>query len=951
MPEVKFSLFENTKGYLSKKLTLTEDGVLHKSASAALYQGTFKTATVDWVTDFGNFISTLTPKQALVHGVCTRLGADNQALEEGRVVKNIAEWNPKNGVISRTSENFGYHGTGVRNGSVNYTPFECSTPNLTMLDMDDIPKGMTVDDIIAQVLTDLPVIQTLGCWAYPSAGSFIYDGDKQLTGLSGLHIYVALPQTIKVADFKTYVDVTLWNKGHGTIFITKSGQRLKRTYVDLSVFMPERLDFISGGVCEGTLSQRRPAPVFYGALEGEELPTQLFTSFDIAEAEKRKTGAYNGARFEAEKVKGVFTNTLASKAGLGQSDAKKLVEFVYAGKIGGSHPIHMDDGSQIPAWKIIFHHTEYNKRTCADPVEPEYGGEADGYGVNKAICYTAGMGKATIFSHAHGGTSWNIVIDYMAAKQVLELYSEGDLMETLGSDWISFLAADELSQGDRERLFDIIKARQNISKEQIKAMFDSSAMAVGNVELEEALHELNEHYAVISTKGKVRIVTETFEPDMMTHSLELMSKFDFLLLHENHFIYTWEKGKRKKLKIAQAWLEWEFREQFKGFIFDPTKPNKYDGFLNLFKGYAVPNRAIKARKCKGKFCDGKGCISWFVNGGWDSCEYGKTHWTDQWGCWKGKGREAEVDRATANVQFWLRHIFEVIAHGDKDLFTWCLDWFTDIIQNPGGDRPGTSLAVQGKKGTGKGAIFNTIQKLFGQHSFHTSDMKELVGNFNAHLQRVVFLFSDEAIFSGDKAAEGTLKRLITEDTINITFKGYDTFKVPNRLRIGISSNEHWMVPASVDERRFCVTKAWDGRRVDNDWFDRVYKPSLEDLLEELLQHKITSDLRTIPVTDELKNQIIQSQDIATEFYNTLHELKPEWFMGVPVKGSDVWDVFEENYRHAHGFGYYTKTKLSRRLCDMNELDERRSFRFDGVVAKGVIFARREMEDEEGMENA
>lgn len=943
MGEIKFSLLENTKGNLSKKLSL-KDGNLQKSASAALYMGKFQTVSLDWEGDFGEFISKLNPTQAIVHGVCTRLGADNQALASGRVVKNNSAWDPKSGVVSRTAENFGYHGTGVRNGGDLYQPFECSTPNLVMLDLDDLDKDATMDEIVMQVYADLPELKALGCWAYASAGSFIYNGDTQLTGLSGLHIYFTLPQTTAVNDFKTFIDVMLWNKGKGKIFITKSGQRIKRTYVDLSVFAPERLDFIAGAICEDGLDQRRPAPLYFPAMAGDEFPEKLFTNHEIQQAEERKTKAYHAARFEADKVKGVFTNTLAVKAGLGKPDAKKLVDFVHAGKIGGSHPIHMDDGSQIPAWKLAFHSDEYNKKTCADPVEPEYGGENGGYGINKAICYTESFSKASIFSHAHGGVTWNIVIDYLSAKSILELYSEESLVETLGADWISFLADDNLTQGDRDRLFNLIKTKQNISKEQIKSMFDSAAGNIFSAELSERLNQLNENYAVISSKGKVRIVTETYEPDLGIHSIDLMAKADFLLLQENNFVYTWAEGKKKKLKVAQSWLEWQDRAEFKGFIFDPARPARYDGYMNIFKGYAVPNRQVQHRKCKGKFCDGKGCIDWFCTEGYKTCEYDRKNWTDQWGCWKGKGKESDVEKTTLNVLFWLRHIFEVFAHGDHAMFIWCLDWFCDIMQNPGGTRPGTALAVQGLKGTGKGAIFNTIQKLFGQHSFHTSNMNELTGNFNAHLQKVVFLFADEAIFSGDKSAEGTLKRLITEDTINITLKGYDTFKVPNRLRIGISSNEHWMVPVSMDERRFCVCKAWSGRIQDQDWFDRVHSPSLEDLLEEMLQHKITADLRDAPVTEALKEQIIHSQDIVTEFYNEMHEVKPEWFIGLPVKNEDIWQLFESTYRHSHGFGFYTRIKLGKRLAAMGEHDQRKLYRFRDEPARGVIFAQRNVEE-------
>ena len=45
------------------------------------------------------------------------------------------------------------------------------------------------------------------------------------------------------------------------------------------------------------------------------------------------------------------------------------------------------------------------------------------------------------------------------------------------------------------------------------------------------------------------------------------------------------------------------------------------------------------------------------------------------------------------------------------------------------------------------------------------------------------LFSDEALWPGDKASEGDLKRLITEPTLFIEPKGLDGFEVANCLHV------------------------------------------------------------------------------------------------------------------------------------------------------------------------
>ena len=44
--------------------------------------------------------------------------------------------------------------------------------------------------------------------------------------------------------------------------------------------------------------------------------------------------------------------------------------------------------------------------------------------------------------------------------------------------------------------------------------------------------------------------------------------------------------------------------------------------------------------------------------------------------------------------------------------------------------------------------------------------------------------------------------MITEPTLAIERKGQDTETVPNMLHILMASNNQWIVPAGLDERRF-----------------------------------------------------------------------------------------------------------------------------------------------------
>jgi hypothetical protein len=152
-----------------------------------------------------------------------------------------------------------------------------------------------------------------------------------------------------------------------------------------------------------------------------------------------------------------------------------------------------------------------------------------------------------------------------------------------------------------------------------------------------------------------------------------------------------------------------------------------------------------------------------------------------------------------------------------------------------------------------------------------------VGNFNGHLERLLLFALDEAFWSGDKQAEGTLKDLITGTSHLIERKGKEPFTVENLLRVIIIGNEDWLVPASQDERRYAVFDVGEGRKQDKDFF-RVMRESMEAggyrlLLRYLMDFDISAlDLNEAPKTDALLDQKLQSLD---PFYgwwlNCLHE--------------------------------------------------------------------------------
>jgi len=158
----------------------------------------------------------------------------------------------------------------------------------------------------------------------------------------------------------------------------------------------------------------------------------------------------------------------------------------------------------------------------------------------------------------------------------------------------------------------------------------------------------------------------------------------------------------------------------------------------------------------------------------------------------------------------------------REEFNYVLKWLAWCVQHPD-QRAEVVLVVQGKRGTGKGTLGNAMAKLFGQHALQISSAEHLVGRFNGHLRDTVFLFADEAYWPGNKGAEGTIKRLVTEPSIFIEAKGRDGIEVPNMLHVMMASNEDWLVPAGERERRYFVLKVSDERLQDLTWFKAIYE--------------------------------------------------------------------------------------------------------------------------------
>lgn len=284
-------------------------------------------------------------------------------------------------------------------------------------------------------------------------------------------------------------------------------------------------------------------------------------------------------------------------------------------------------------------------------------------------------------------------------------------------------------------------------KENIKPDDNEGGIA-NEIALLRDLQEFREKYAIINRTGKTYICWE----DTYLQSLEFQNIVDFHNFNAHYYhLIPQNKAKSgksredKKVHVTQAFLEDKLTTRYEGIVFDPSETcgKKY---WNLWRGFKVQPK--------------QGDISLFMD------------------------------------------LLAALCNDDQSCITYLLNYLAHMVQKPA-ELPEVAIVMRGTQGIGKGSFMKTIGKFTDNYKY-LSSAHTLTGEFNGHLLNAFIIFADEAVWGGDKSAEGRLKALITENLNMINDKGRPAIQVKNFARIFVASNEDWCVPVGEEDRRFFV---------------------------------------------------------------------------------------------------------------------------------------------------
>ncbi|MFT6659705.1 primase-helicase family protein [Maritalea sp.] len=364
---------------------------------------------------------------------------------------------------------------------------------------------------------------------------------------------------------------------------------------------------------------------------------------------------------------------------------------------------------------------------------------------------------------------------------------------------------------------------------------DSEQDQLGGFDIE----QMNNEWALVLLGSKAALVHEQPQADVEDR-IQIRTVDAFHRWYDNKFVY-WQgaDGKMKPMTYSKVWMSSKHRRQYQGLEFfpNPDGADSTPGYLNMWHGF-----------------------------------------------------DAEAKRGKNKYDVFEDHLLTNVCGGDKDLRNWVFGWFAHMFQRPR-ERTATALVFRGKMGAGKSTIGEVIGSLIQSHYFQVDDPRYIVGNFNAHMAKCLLLQAEEAVWAGDKNAEGRLKGLVAAKTQMIEAKGVDPIRVKNYVRLCMTSNEDWVVPAGKDERRFCVLDVGDGAKQNHEYFAEMHEQlnngGREALLYDLLNFDLsTIDIWTIPLTTALLEQKVRSLDsVEAWWFDRLAE--GELFTGEGVWESEV----------------------------------------------------------------
>lgn len=226
------------------------------------------------------------------------------------------------------------------------------------------------------------------------------------------------------------------------------------------------------------------------------------------------------------------------------------------------------------------------------------------------------------------------------------------------------------------------------------------------------------------------------------------------------------------------------------------------------------------------------------------------------------------------IAIFLKHVKEIIASGDENIYKYIISWVAYLIQNPG-KKTKTCLILIGKHGVGKTIFTDIISKLFGEYAHpNISDVDLIAGKFNTELENKILIVLNEFNIR-DKMVDkisirNKMKTYITDELVTINRKNVNPYKVENVSNFIIVTNDKNPIWIEEGDRRYVAIDVSDKMKDNVDYFNELFDSLTDEFYKNLFNYFRLCDIkdfnpRVIPNT-ERKSHIIDSNKDSFEYY-------------------------------------------------------------------------------------
>lgn len=229
-------------------------------------------------------------------------------------------------------------------------------------------------------------------------------------------------------------------------------------------------------------------------------------------------------------------------------------------------------------------------------------------------------------------------------------------------------------------------------------------------------------------------------------------------------------------------------------------------------------------------------------------------------------------------------LYSIICGGNYESYLYLIQYIAHALQKPE-EKPGVMTNLIGGQGIGKGTLGRILQKIWSATFIQVTNVDEVVGTFNAVLERSYIVFMDEALFAGNRRGTDELKSIVTEPIIQISEKYQPSRQIRSCHRFFAATNADHFKNTERDDRRDFTLRVSEARKGDLAYWkclnEEIEYGGVEAMTFDLLQMDLSDfNVRHKPETAELMEQ-------------KLHSLDPiqRWWHDLLFCGDDEWKAF------------------------------------------------------------